>query len=262
MTYGQETTKSLVMTRFFSLFAAGVCLTVVLAAQPSFEVASVKPADPAHRGLSLDKLPGGRFQASNVSLRMLLKEAYGMRDFQIEGAPNWFDSARWDVSAKSEKASSDEEMNQMLQNLLAQRFELKLRQEQRELQVYVLRVARNGAKLKEAGSGESEIGVKIRGVGHLTGMKASMEQLAETLSDVRLNGRAMLDRPVLDRTGLKGVYDFRLEWTPDPAPADGAAPGGPSIFTAVEEQLGLKLETDKAPLNVFIIEHVEKASEN
>lgn len=250
------------MMRILFLFSAAVGLAVLLPAQPSFEVASVKPADPAHRGLALDKLPGGRFQASNVSLRLLLKEAYGMRDFQIEGAPGWFDSARWDVSAKSEKASSDEEMNQMLQSLLAQRFQLKLRQEQREFQVYELRTAKNGPKLKEAESGESQIGVRIHGVGHLTGTKASMEQLAETLSDVRLNGRPMLDRPVLDGTGLKGVYDFTLEWTPDLAPVDGAAAGGPSIFTAVEEQLGLKLETGKAPVNVFIIEHVEKASAN
>jgi uncharacterized protein (TIGR03435 family) len=250
------------MKRTLLLFFTVVCLW----AQPSFEVASVKPADPKNRGMALDKLPGGRFIATNVSLRILLKEAYGMRDFQIEGAPQWFDSARWDVSAKSERAASDQEMTEMLQSLLAQRFALKLRQEERELQVYVLTAAKNGTKLKEAESGESTIGVRIRGFGHLTATKASMEQLAETLSDVRLNGRAMLDRPVLDRTGLKGVYDFTLAWTPDLEPADGAAPsetaGGPSIFTAVQEQLGLKLERQKAPLKVFIIDHVEKASQN
>ena len=254
------------MKRTLLLFFTVVCLW----AQPSFEVASVKPADPKNRGMALDKLPGGRFIATNVSLRMLLKEAYGMRDFQVYfqagAAPNWFDSARWDVSAKSERAASDQEMTEMLQSLLAQRFALKLRQEERELQVYVLTAAKNGTKLKEAESGESTIGVRIRGFGHLTGTKASMEQLAETLSDVRLNGRAMLDRPVLDRTGLKGVYDFTLAWTPDLEPVDGAAApataGGPSIFTAVQEQLGLKLERQKAPLKVFIIDHVEKASQN
>jgi uncharacterized protein (TIGR03435 family) len=92
-----------------------------------------------------------------------------------------------------------------------------------------------------------------------------MQQLAETLSDVRLNGRSMLDRPVLDRTGLTGSYDFTLEFSPDLAPsADGAAPApaGPSIFTAMGEQLGLKLETQKAPVQIFIIDHVQKASAN
>lgn len=225
----------------------------------------MKPADPANRGMKLDKLPGGRFLATNVSLRMLLKEAYGMRDFQIDGAPGWFDSARWDVSAKSEKASSDEEMTEMLRALLVERFALKLRQEQKEVQVYALTVAKGGPKMKESAGGESEIGVRIRGMGHLTGSKASMQQLAETLSDVRLNGRAMLDRPVLDRTGLSGTYDFALEFSPDLAPSgDGAAPApaGPSIFTAMGEQLGLKLETQKAPVKIFIIDHVQKASAN
>ena len=150
----------------------------------------------------------------------------------------------------------------MLRSLLAERFALKIHQEERVLQVYILTVEKNGPKLKPAESGESTIGVRIRGVGHLTGAKASMEQLAETLSDVRLNGRAMLERPVLDRTGLAGIYDFALEWTPDLAPVDGAVAGGPSIFTAVREQLGLKLEMAKAPVKIFIIDHVERASEN
>lgn len=246
------------MYRILVLLSAAISL----GAQPAFEVASVKPADPANRGMSLDKLPGGRFVATNVSLRTLLKEAYGMRDFQIEGQPDWFDSQRWDVSAKSEKASSEEEMSEMLQSLLADRFKLKMHREERVLQVYVLTVGKNGPKVKEAQGGDSSIGVRIRGVGHVTGTKASMQQLTETLSDVRMNGRAMLNRPVLDRTGLNGVYDFVLEWTPDLAPVDGAAPGGPSIFTAVQDQLGLKLETQKAPVQIFIIDHAEKASAN
>ena len=243
------------MQIFLFLFIA-----VSLWAQPAFEVASVKPADPAHRGMSLDKLPGGRFAASNVSLRMLLKEAYGMRDFQIENTPKWFDSERYDVSAKSEKASSSEELSEMLQTLLADRFRLKMHTEERELQAYALAIGKNGPKLKEAQAGESSIGVKFRGMGHLTGARASMEQLAEALSDVRLNGRAMLERPVLDRTGLTGIYDFTLDFAPGLDPESAAS--GPSIFTAVQEQLGLKLETRNAPVKMFVIDHVEKASEN
>jgi uncharacterized protein (TIGR03435 family) len=246
------------MIRTVLLFA----IAFVAGAQPAFEVASVKPANPANRGMKLDKMPGGRFEASNVSLRSLLKEAYAMRDFQIENTPTWFDSARWDVSATSGKASSDEEMTEMLRTLLAGRFALKLHEEEKQFSVYVLTIAKNGPKLKAADAGESSIGIRIHGAGHLTASKASMQELAETLSDVRLNGRPMLDRPVLDRTGLQGVYDFALEWTPDLAPVEGAAQGGPSIFTAVQEQLGLKLETQKAPVKIFVIDHVEKASEN
>lgn len=249
------------MYRILGVLIFATCL----AAQPAFEVASVKPADPAHRGMNLDKLPGGRFQATNVSLRMLVKDAYGMRDFQIEGAPDWFDSLRWDVSAKSEKAASDEELTAMLRTLLAERFALKLRQDEKDVPVYVLTVAKNGPTMKKSEGTESQIGLRIRGMGHVTGSKATIEQLAETLSDVRLNGRALLDRPVLDRTGLAGTYDFTLEWSPDFAPSgDGAPamPAGPSIFTAVEEQLGLKLETQKAPVKIYVIEHVEKASQN
>jgi uncharacterized protein (TIGR03435 family) len=105
-------------------------------------------------------------------------------------------------------------------------------------------------------------GVRLRGMGRLTGMSATPLQLAEALSDMRLNGRAFLDRPVLDETGLSGLYNFTLEWTPDgiSGPAPGAT--GPSIFTAVQEQLGLKLETRHAPTEFLIIDRLEKPTEN
>jgi uncharacterized protein (TIGR03435 family) len=229
-------------------------------AQPGFEVASIRPAAPGARGGGIEITPGGRFSATNVSLRALLKYGYGIRDFQISQAPNWFDSQRYDVLAKAEPEAGEDRIKLMVQNLLAERFELKLRRDSKEMQAYVLTVSKNGAKIQPVQTGDTGR-VSRKGVGAIAGAKASMTQLAEALSDVALNGRYILDRPVLDRTGLSGVYDFVLTWTPDPA---GSTPelSGPSLFTAVQEQLGLKLETQKAQVEIFVIDHVEKASAN
>lgn len=247
------------MPRLWLLPALAACLN----AQPAFEVASVKPADPKSRGMTMEIEPGGRFTATNVLLRSLLKEAYAIRDFQILEPPPWFDSQRYDVSAKGD-ASDATQVKHMLQSLLVDRFQLKFHHDAKEFQVYLLTVGKNGPKLKSAQDTDSSGGVRLRGVGRLTGIHASTGQLAEALSDIALNGRHILDRPVLDRTGLTAVYDFTLEWTPDPTPSDGATSdsSGPSVFTALQEQLGLKLETHKAPIEMFIIDHVEKASQN
>jgi bla regulator protein blaR1 len=248
------------MPRPWLLIAIATCLN----AQTAFEVASVKPADPKSQGMSMAIEPGGRLTATNVSLRSLLREAYGIRDFQIVEPPPWFDSQRYDVSAKGEGASDAGQIKKMLQSLLVDRFQLEFHHETKEVQAYLLTVGKNGPKLKLAQDTESSSGVRRRGVGRLTGIHASTGQLAEALSDIALNGRHILDRPVLDRTNLTGFYDFALEWSSDPEPSDGTTPdnSGQSIFTAVQEQLGLKLETHKAPVEMFIIDHVEKASNN
>jgi len=235
----------------------------VIHAQPAFEAASIRPANPDARTSGIDILPGGRLNAVNVSLRALLKKAYRIRDFQIEQPPSWFDSARFDITATSNGAT-EKQVEAMLQSLLADRFQLKLRRESRESQVYILSSAKGGPKLTDAAPSDEPGSVRIRGFGKVAGLRGSMGQLAEALSDVRLNGNAILDRPVLDRTGLTGVYNFSLEWTPDLPPSDNPPPDrtGPSIFTAVQEQLGLKLEKQKAPVDMFIIDHVEKPSGN
>jgi uncharacterized protein (TIGR03435 family) len=248
------------MSRFLVLM-----VTAGLHAQPAFEVASVKPAAPPTRGMSMEIEPGGRFTATDVSLRSLLKKAYGIRDFQIQNPPAWFDSQRYDVYAKPMGSAGEQQVERMLQSLLADRFQLKFHREPKDFQVYVLTLAKNGPKLKQAAAEENvQGGVRLRGVGSLTGIHASTLQLAEALSGIVLNGRHILDRPVLDQTALSGSYDFSLQWTPDPTPSEDAPPipTSPSIFTAVQEQLGLKLETRKAPVDLFIIDHVERASEN
>ncbi len=205
--------------------------------------------------------PGGRFIATGMPIWPLIMKAYGVRDFQLAGDVDWKYSQRFDIAAKPDGEVSDEKVLLMLQALLADRFKLKLHRETKEMQVYVMTVAKNGPKNgpKLTAAEPSETGgIRIRGMGRLAGISASTLQLAEGLSDLALNGRHFLDRPVLDRTGLSGVYNFNLEWTPEGAPD----PFGPSIFTAIQEQLGLKLETQKAPVEILVIDRLEKPTGN
>jgi len=189
-----------------------------------------------------------------------------MRVFQVEGGPGWINSDRFDISAKAGSATTSDQLRRMLRTLLADRFQLALQREMRELNVFALTINRDGPKLKESvsHSSEPERGVRISGIGRLTGIAASSSQLAEALSDVTLNGSSIVNRPVLDKTGLTGLYDFTLSWLPDPGQVGNAAGQGEgaSIFTALVEQLGLKLEAQKGPVEILVIDHVEKPSEN
>lgn len=221
-------------------FCAG--LPAQSAPQPQvFEVASVKPADPNARGSSIS-FPNGRFTATNISVKNCITMAYNIRQFQVAGDPRWISDERYDIAAKMESngekpAVGPERMAQMraaLQALLAERFQLAVHRE-------------------------------TMNSGKMTAQKISIKSLAENLA-------GNLDRPVLDMTGIIGVFDLTLEWSRDDGPAagkpagDGVAeavsPSGPSIFTALQEQLGLKLDTQKAPVEMIVIDRVEKATAN
>jgi len=272
------------------------------APQPTFEVASIKPASPgAGPGRTLMLVPGGGLRANNVTLRMLIAFAYDVKDFEISGAPNWLNSERYDINAKpdapDEPASNTDlarmtahqgqafqnRVRQRLQALLADRFQLKIHRESKESPMYALVVAKNGPKLKEAAPREPPPGQNapeppgrgspngpFRGLrmgrGQLTGGGATLAMLANVLSN-------QLGRSVVDKTELKGEYDFTLEWTPEPGqgppfgtpPPDAAPPpdvSGPSIFTALQEQLGLRLESAKGPVEILVVDHAEKPDEN
>ena len=235
------------------------------AARPAFEVASIKPSEPGGRGIQIRISPGGRFNCKNVTTKMLIQQAFGVQDFQISGGPGWLTSEHYDIVAKAEgdEQIKPEQLRLMVQKLLADRFKLVIHRDTKELPVYALVVGKNGPKLQE-GQGN---GPMLRmGRGQLTGQKVGMEMFANNLAQ-------HVGRTVIDKTGLKGEYDFKLEWTPDvsqplgpreagaeaPPPAD---PGGPSIFAALQEQLGLKLESQKGPVEIIIIDSIEKASEN
>jgi uncharacterized protein (TIGR03435 family) len=251
----------------FTMMAVAGWVSAQAPKKPAFEVASIRPDVFGSHPRSIQYSAGGRFTASNVPLRALIDEAYGLRDFQVSGGPDWVNRDQFNIAAKAEGDASKGQVRVMLQTLLAERFQLVLRQESKEVSVYTLTVGKTGPKLKEVKLDEDNAtrGMRFGGIGRIAGAMATMPQLVVMLSDIKLNGSAILDRPVLDRTGLTGVYDFKLEWSAEEQSADRATstnPAGPSIFTAVQEQLGLKLESTKAPVEFFVIEQAAKPTEN
>jgi uncharacterized protein (TIGR03435 family) len=232
----------------------------VLAQRPpeKFEVASIKPSPP-DSGTETRRYPGGRFTASGVTLKALIQRAWNVKSFQVTGGPAWVNSERYDVNAKAalEGNISGAQLMPMIQALLIERFHLKIHRETRELPIYSLVVWKSGPKLQPTTAAAGPTWSKTPGV--LTGQKISMDMFATDLLE------AELDRVVTDHTGIKGEFDVKLTWTPvdvnDPNSAS-TAPAGPSLFTAIQEQLGLKLESTRGPVEVLVIESAEKPSEN
>jgi bla regulator protein blaR1 len=241
-----------------------------------FEAASIKPSAPMGMGMvkvGVQMLPGGRVSMSGVTAKFLIQQAYGVREFQIIGGPDWLGSDRYDITAKPEGAATPEQVKVMMQGLLADRFKLQFHRETKELPTYALVVAKGGPKFHESevvpeGSDRPKgTRVSMKGRGQFNLERAPVAALANQLGQV-------LGRSVTDKTELAGNYDFKLEWTPDENSAgmmrgpggDGPAPSpdtaGTSIFTALQEQLGLKLESTKGPVEILVIERAEKSSEN
>ncbi len=225
-------------------------------AHPSFEVATVKPSDPNDRNQGFH-VNGHRIYAENMTMNALISFAYAVHPKQIVGGPAWFGTDRYDIGGLPDIAGepSLRQEQEMFQKILADRFALKLHREKRELSVYAVTVAKGGSKLaKSADDPNGQPESDGNGRGRWKFENASM-------SDFTLVMQADLDRPIVDQTGLTGKYDFALHWTPDnvEAPDPDAPPG---LFTAIQEQLGLKFEPVKAPADVLVIDHVEKPSAN
>jgi uncharacterized protein (TIGR03435 family) len=267
-----------------ALFSFGAFAQPAAAPRPQFEVASIK-LNKSAGGFSLARpSPGGRFTLTNIPLQFALVIAYRIKDFQLSGAPAWLAQERYDIEAKAEGNPSLDAMLPMLQALLEDRLQLKFHKETKELPIYTLVVAKTG-KLHES-EGECPpmpnglppppepgklpsppCGGIFRTPGHVVGQKVAMAQLTDLLSN-------MAGRIVVDKTGLQGKYDINLDFTPEQSqlqPPPGGDPGipvprpdpnGPSLFTAVQEQLGLKLESQKGPVEIMVIDHVERPSEN
>jgi uncharacterized protein (TIGR03435 family) len=225
-------------------------LEITAFAQTQFEVAAIKRSDPSHVGVQTFIAPGGKFSALTAPLKSLVCFAYQLRDHQVTGGPAWVETEPFDVSAKTDGVAGYDQIRGMVQALLADRFQLKFHRETREQPIYSLVLAKNGPKLQGVQSAGRGVGIGARG--RLNGNGSDMATLASALS-------GMLGRSVVDRTGLKQFYDFAVTWTPDEEQAN--APG-PSLFTAIQEQLGLKLESTKGPVEVLVIDHAEKPSEN
>jgi uncharacterized protein (TIGR03435 family) len=295
------------MKPFLLLWMSILCCCAAFGQQsaekPAFEVASIKPAQPMPMGMMRISMnaDAGMLRYTNVSLKDCIRVAYDVKDFQIQG-PDWIDRTRFDITAKLPDGSSKDEIPQMLQTLLAERFKLSLRRESKESPIYALVPAKGGPKLKpaeipvdsEAAKGPGE-GKPPRGTMmmmmdpsgmHLKAPSATLSNLAEAIS-------RFTARPVVDMTGIQGQYDFDLVFAPENmrgmrmagpggmppgAPAGGSVPspagGGPvtpatagpstepteragSIFDAVQ-RYGLKLEPRKAPLDILIVDHIEK----
>lgn len=229
----------------------------------TFEVASVKP-NPDLGGLTR-YLPNGGIQFIGMPLRALVEIAYGVRPFQVIGGPGWIDTDGFDIDARPPRDSSNpadpatlsserRKVGERLRSLLADRFGLTIHSETREQPVYTLVVAKGGPKLKEPADKSQNF---IRGGrGSIIGQSVVLRLLVLNLSN-------QLDRPVIDKTGLTGSYDFELNWTPDTGP-DGHPPpsdtDAPSLFTALSDQLGLKLESTRGPVQVWVIDGVGRPS--
>jgi uncharacterized protein (TIGR03435 family) len=252
-----------------------------LATTPAFEVSTVRPSSSDTRGSNLD-LGADAVRSSNLPVIFLLKFAFNLNggsNDQIIGAPSWVSSLPFDIRAKVDEEaaariagmSTDERIattRKMLQTLLADRFQLKVHHESRELRVLALTIAKGGSKLTAVSDtpasstteSGSRSGLHNPRAGETEGRDAPVALLVNALSSKpEIGGRL-----VVDETGLTGKYNFKLTWAPEDRHAAADAPNadGPSLFTAIQEQLGLKLETQKAPVDCVVIDHIEQPSPN
>lgn len=216
----------------------------------AFDAASIKP-DTSGTGHFSIHTGAATLTMTNVTLKDCILLAYHLQDFQISGGPGWLGSQKFDIEAKSPAPVPEAQLLPMLQTLLKDRFALAAHHETKELPMYRLVQIKGATKLHPAESSGGELSGSR---GRIAAKGITMEQFAETLS------RAV-GRRVLNQTSLTGTYDFTLEWLPDELSADPSA-SGPSLFTALQEQLGLKLESSKGPVEVLVIDGAEKPSEN
>jgi len=238
----------------------------------SFEVADVRVSKGGSPEPSADFLPGGRVDLHRITMKEMIAAAYSVEDDMVAGGPGWLGTDQFDVVAKADPKSSLDTLRQMLQTLLAERFKLAVHQETKVVPVYALEVGKGGPKLQESAAGDSaakgckrenpnepnRLGIRI------ACSKMTMADLADELPN---RAGAYIDLPMVDLTGLKGAYDFKLVWTPKAALEGRKAPdgtvitepaGGLSVFGALQAQLGLKLEHRKHPMPLIVVDRVER----
>lgn len=247
-----------------ALFLAGVALGAQRTDPPAFEVVSVKRNVSGEQGSSSIVQPGGRYNATNMTLRMLMKTAYGVHDDQIAGGPGWINADRFDVAGKAAAdrptASFRDEARLMLRSALADRFQLQFHRERREIPVYALTLARRdgsfGPQLRrshpEECSGSATdrpCGSGFARAGHLGARALDLSMLVSRLG-------TWTDRVLVDRTGLSGLFDWDLQWTPEDLTADAST--NVALVTALREQLGLKLDARREPADVLVIDRVAR----
>lgn len=235
-------------------------------AEPGFEVATIKPSKPDEQHAV--RVVGTRLATTATSLVDLMMFAYGVHPSQIVDGPEWMTTEKFDVVIQPNLPGrpSTAQMRSIVQKVLADRFQLEFHHAQKELPVFRLVAAKGGPKL--ASTTKDEQASNTAAVGFAPGrLMVSNATMAEFASLMQRYVR--LERPIVDHTGISGKYDFKLDWTPDFAQLDGTTPqpmkrdaNAPSLYTAIQEQLGLKLEAAKELADVFVIDHVERPSEN
>lgn len=289
-----KSTRSLISFPLLaSMIGSGQAQTGSKASHPEFEVASVRVSKES-TAEPLVRIAPGRFNVENMPLRRLIFVAYRLRDFQISSGPSWINSQRYNIEAETNGHDGSDTMLLMLEGLLEDRFHLRYHHETRSGPVYLLTTAKRGSKMQAAScvpfdpnnllkqsqlsaqERNRQCGGISRSAGALDGNGMSMEDAAgPAFQSLAGQLSLVLDRPVINRTGLTGRFDVHLRWNGDQAmigspsnaddpisPPNPTDQTGPSIFTAVQEQLGLKLDAGKSPVDNFVIDHVEKPNEN
>jgi uncharacterized protein (TIGR03435 family) len=264
------------------VLTASAALTQSVTTLPDFDVASIKLSDPTTTGTDYGISPSGSFFAKGVTVRTLIENSYDVRSFQLFGEPGWLDTERYDIVTQIDDGVPEgdprrattggrqviwDQLMARVRMLLADRFQLKLHRETKELSVYSLVIASSGSRLRAPKEGETSslnIGRDHTGNTVIKGTRLPLSSLVRCLS-----GR--VDRVILDQTELKDDYDFIMTFSSDTtlepelaaAGADHLSAGdGPSVFTALQKQLGLRLEAEKRPVEMLLVDSVQKASEN
>jgi uncharacterized protein (TIGR03435 family) len=235
-------------------------------ADPSFEVATIRLSDPATTAVGF-RVGGRKFSVLSTSLSVLIQFAYGVDDKQIVGAPDWLANDKYDIIGvpDQEGQPSSAQWKTMVQKLLADRFKLMFHHDKRALSVYALSVGKAGSKLTKSESSGPLISFSFETAAGGISLPVKNATMAEF---ARVMQTGVLDRPVVDQTGIEGRYDFVLKWAPDDSQFGGHPPASqadvplPSLFTAIQEEVGLRRDAVKAPVDVLVIDRVEKPSAN
>ncbi len=243
------------MTRILIVLLSLISVWGIAADQsPSFEVVSIKPNN-SGSGRSSESTGPGRVRAENITASSLIQQAFGVRTFQISGGPGWLGTDSYDINATTgtPKDLNDRELRPYFLAMLTDRFHLQYHRETRDTQIYSLVAAKGGPKVTaHEGEGDTSTGVSNgSGKSSLRSVNITMANFANLLGE-------RVDRIVVDNTGLPGGYDLRLEWATNPT----AESTDPSLFSALQEQLGLKLESAKGPVEIVVIDNIERPSEN
>jgi uncharacterized protein (TIGR03435 family) len=253
--------RSLFLTLAFALAAPLAAQTPRL----TFDVASIHPAKPGQINGGIKPIPGGHgYTARNITVKLIMSLMFKVPQRQIRGGPAWFDTDRWDIEARADGSYSIDDLHTMCQNLLIDRFQLKFHKEAQTGNIYALTIDPAGIKLKPNTAPERYSIPMNGGPANTVGAGVPMNYFTWWLGQqLQEDGR-----PVVDQTGLTGYYDFSLSFQPilpPGAPADSLPPEQrdlPTIFAALHDQLGLKLTPTKGSFDVFVIDHVERASDN